>query len=57
MKEELLHYIWKFQLFDAFNLKTLESESIEIIKPGEYNRDSGPDFSNAHIKINGILQY
>jgi hypothetical protein len=55
VKEELLHYIWKFQLFDAFNLKTLESESIEIIKPGEYNRDSGPDFSNAHIKINDIL--
>jgi len=55
VREELLHYIWKFQLFDAINLKSTYSEKIEIVKPGNYNTDSGPDFSNAQIRIDGIL--
>lgn len=55
MKEEVLHYIWKFQLFTAFYLKTTDSENVEIIHPGIYNSDSGPDFSNAQIRIDGIL--
>jgi hypothetical protein len=51
MTEEFLHYIWKFRLFDQLNLTTTDGESIEIIKVGEHNFDSGPDFFNAKIKI------
>ncbi|MBI4945511.1 MAG: DUF2851 family protein [Bacteroidetes bacterium] len=52
MQEEFLHYLWKFRLFDTRDLKTtVEGEPIEILKCGEPNSDSGPDFFNAKIKI------
>jgi len=51
MKEDFLHYLWKFKKFDTLNLKTAQNESITIIKTGDYLELSGPDFFNAHIKI------
>lgn len=51
MTEEFLHHIWKFRLFDAEDLKTTQGEPIQIIKVGDHNTDSGPDFFNARIKI------
>ncbi len=55
MQEEFLHYLWKFRLFDSKNLKTVDGELIEILKPGEHNFDSGPDFFNAKIRIGKTL--
>lgn len=54
MKEEFLHYIWKYMLFDHDSLFDNDGNRIEIIHPGEYNRDSGPDFFNARILTGGI---
>ena len=51
MKEDFLHYIWKFKKFDILNLKTAQNEPILIIKTGEYLELSGPDFFNAQLKI------
>jgi len=51
MKEDFLHYLWKFKKFDTLNLKTAQNELITIIKTGDYLELSGPDFFNAHIKI------
>lgn len=51
MTEALLHYLWKFRLFNSNNLKTKSFENIEVIHPGIHNHNSGPDFSNAKIKI------
>ena len=51
MTEEFLHYIWKYRLFDNKNLATTSGESLKIIKVGEHNTDSGPDFFNSRIKI------
>jgi hypothetical protein len=55
MKEEFLHYLWKHQLYYTENLLDAGGNKITIINPGEYNRDSGPDFFNARILIDGIL--
>ena len=44
MHEEFLHYLWKFRLFDGKNLTTQSGEPVEILKVGEHNSDSGPDF-------------
>lgn len=52
MKEEFLHYVWKYGLYYADNLKDNEGNVIEVIHPGEYNRDSGPDFFNVRIRLN-----
>lgn len=49
--EELLHYVWKFRLYDASDLKTDRGEKLEIIDVGMPNTDAGPDFFNAKITI------
>ena len=54
MKEDLLQFIWQKQLFQG-ELKTLKGERLSVIHPGQLNRFSGPDFSNARIKINDML--
>ncbi|MFV0330140.1 MAG: DUF2851 family protein [Dysgonomonas sp.] len=48
--EDLLHYIWKFRLFQK-ELKTTDGQSIEVIDVGLPNTNEGPDFFNAKIKI------
>lgn len=54
MKEEFLHYIWKYKLFKN-NLESHEHEKIEVINQGTHNFDSGPDFFNAKIKIDETI--
>ena len=51
MKEDFLHYIWKFKKFDSLNLKTSSHEEITIINVGQYLELAGPDFFNAQIRI------
>ena len=51
MKEDFLHYIWKYKLFNTSNLITQNSEQIEIISFGIHNTDAGPDFFNGKVKI------
>ena len=51
MKEEYIHYIWKYGTFDASGLLTTEGEEIEILSKGMLNSNAGPDFLNAKIKI------
>lgn len=54
MTEEFLYFIWSQRLFSP-NLLTTDKEPIEILDVGLRNNDSGPDFSNARIKIDGTL--
>jgi hypothetical protein len=51
MKEEFLHYLWKYGLYDKDRLFDNEKNKIVVLDPGEYNRDSGPDFFNARIAV------
>src|SRR5437879_2758287 len=54
MNESFLHYIWQFQYFHKVDLKTSEGEQVTVLKQGIHNTDSGPDFSQAKIKIENI---
>lgn len=51
--EELMYYVWQQRLFNT--LSTLDGNPIEIIHPGQRNRDAGPDFFNAKIRMDGIV--
>jgi len=53
MKEEFLHYLWKYGLYDPDSLVDDHQNKITVIHPGDYNRDSGPDFFNARLSIAG----
>lgn len=55
MKEDLLQFIWQYKLFDHSNLLTVNKQPIQILNPGELNKDSGPDFFNSKIKIGDII--
>jgi hypothetical protein len=55
MKEEFLHYLWKYSLYDQEKLLDNEKQKIIVLDPGEYNRDSGPDFFNARIIVDGTV--
>lgn len=53
MKEDFLHYAWKFSKFNTKGLVTTHGESIHIFNLGIHNQDrSGPDFFHAQIEIN-----
>lgn len=55
MIENILHYIWKYKKFNTVNLKTTARREIELVDVGTHNFNSGPDFLNALIKIDGQL--
>jgi hypothetical protein len=48
MKEDFLHYLWKFKKFDVLNLKTFNGGNINV---SQYLELAGPDFFNAQITI------
>jgi len=53
MKEAMLHFIWRFQLFNMLELKTTDGENLRIIKRGSWNKiDAGPDFFMAQTEVN-----
>jgi hypothetical protein len=51
MNERLLQFIWQFQYFNKRHLDTDESETLQVIHPGTFNQNQGPDFLNATIKL------
>lgn len=54
--ELLLQYCWKHRLLPLKGgLQTTDGRSVEIIDPGLLNRDSGPDFFNAKVRIDGEM--
>lgn len=51
MKENLLQFIWKLQMFSYKDLCCTNGTSILVIANGNQNFNSGPDFLNAKIVI------
>jgi len=51
MTERLLQFIWQFQYFNKNNLVTVDGEPVEVINPGIFNSNQGPDFLNARLMI------
>jgi hypothetical protein len=51
MKEDFLHYLWKFKKFDTSNLTTSNGEKLTILNTGNFLQLAGPDFFNSQITI------
>jgi len=49
--EEFLHFVWQFRLFNQFELLSQSGEPIRVLEVGMPNRDAGPDFLFAKIRI------
>lgn len=55
MKESFLHFIWKYKLFSASTLRTIDGTEIAVLNSGVENYDAGPDFFNGKIKMNQTI--
>ena len=53
--EQLLHYVWKHKMLPLEPLATSNGQQVEVVDPGLHNRNAGPDFFNAKVKIDGAL--
>ena len=53
--EQLLHYVWKHKMLPLGELTTTDGHTVELIDPGLHNRNAGPDFFNAKVRISGTL--
>lgn len=55
MKEDFLHYVWKFQKLEGSDFSTTSGEKLHIKYQGSHNLNSGPDFFNAQIALDNQL--
>ena len=55
MKEDFLHYLWKFKKFAFAKAKTATNKSITLVSVGQHNHLAGPDFFNASLHIDRQL--
>jgi len=55
LKEDFLHYVWRFTKFNLSQLKTTDGCLLQILKTGIWNHHSGPDFKNSRIKIDSTI--
>lgn len=53
MKEDFLHYIWRYKKFAFNSLQTSRGERLTIENVGSYLENAGPDFFNGQITIDG----
>ncbi|MGV3529151.1 MAG: DUF2851 family protein [Flavisolibacter sp.] len=54
-QEALLQFIWQFQYFNNASLQTTDGEPVQVQHPGTLNRDQGPDFTAAKLRIGNTL--
>ncbi len=55
INEELVQSLWNEQRFFDFELKATDGRALQVLKPGQWNHDEGPDFAGAEILVNGKL--
>ena len=53
--EHFVQTVWDEQRFFDFDLKSTDGRSIQVLKPGLWNSDEGPDFVHAELLIDGDL--
>ena len=53
--EHFVQEVWNEQRFFDFDLKSIDGRSIQVLKPGFWNSDEGPDFVHAELLIDGDL--
>jgi hypothetical protein len=51
MNEALFQFIWQYSLYQPNGLRTVDGEPLTVIHSGRLNKDAGPDFSEAKIKV------
>ncbi len=53
--EDLLHHVWRYQLFCRGEIKTTCGKNLKVLRPGVQNFHAGPDFFNARIMLDQLV--
>lgn len=53
MTEAFLQYVWQHKLLEG-GLTTTDGQPVVVERPGDLNRDAGPDFLNSRLMIGGV---
>ena len=53
MREDLLHFLWKFKKIQFTDLITQQQEKLRIDDFGFHNLNEGPDFHQVKVTIDG----
>lgn len=54
MREDYLHQIWLSKRLPMHQLALVDGRKLNVLKTGWHNHESGPDFFNGSIEIEGI---
>lgn len=54
MNEAYLHYLWRMKKISPLQMQLTNGKKFEVVNFGWYNEDSGPDFFNGQVNIDGI---
>jgi hypothetical protein len=54
MNEKLMYYLWQNPQFMVYPLHTTDNRSLSIVRAGQLNSNSGPDFLFSQIQLNQI---
>lgn len=55
MNEALLQFIWQHSLYTTGGLHTTDGEPVTVAYSGRLNKDAGPDFLEAKVKVGNTL--
>ncbi len=55
MREDLLHFIWKYKKLQFRDLVASTGEKIQVLDVGSHNHLAGPDFFNAKVQVEDQL--
>lgn len=50
-----MQYVWQYRLWPLADMVTVDGERVDVVDVGMLNKDSGPDFFNAKIKIGNVM--
>lgn len=55
VSERMLQVIWYEQSITSSILRTMDGHTVEVVSPGWWNQQAGPDFRGAQLVFNGTL--
>ncbi len=54
INEKLVQCLWVDQMFRKDRLATVEGQKLEILSPGWWNLEGGPDFKLGKLRLSGL---